>query len=74
MPFFENDGIKIHYEIEGSGPEVVMIHGFAADLEINWRLPGVADALKAENLLVMMDCRGHGKSDKPTDLVRGGKP
>jgi len=67
MPFFENDGIKIHYEIEGSGPEVVMIHGFAADLEINWRLPGVADALKAENRLVMMDCRGHGKSDKPTD-------
>ena len=67
MPFFENDGIKIHYEIEGSGPEVVMIHGFAADLEINWRLPGVADALKAENRLVMIDCRGHGKSDKPTD-------
>ena len=35
MPFFENDGIKIHYEIEGSGPEVVIIHGFAADLQID---------------------------------------
>jgi len=67
MPFCENDGIKIHYEIEGNGPEVVMIHGFAADLEINWRLPRVADALKAENRLIMMDCRGHGQSDKPTD-------
>lgn len=67
MPFCDNDGVKIHYEVEGSGPEVVMIHGFAADLEINWRLPGVADALKTENRLVMMDCRGHGKSDKPKD-------
>ena len=67
MLFCESDGVKIHYEIEGSGPEVVMIHGFASDLEINWRRPGVADALKAENRLIMMDCRGHGKSDKPTD-------
>ena len=67
MPFCENSGIKIHYEIEGSGPEVIVIHGFAADLEINWRRPGVADALKAENRLIMMDCRGHGKSDKPTN-------
>ena len=67
MPFCENDGVKIHYEVEGSGPEVIMIHGFAADLAINWRQAGVADALKAENRLIMMDCRGHGKSDKPID-------
>jgi len=67
MPFYDSDGIKIHYEVEGSGPEVIMIHGFAADLEVNWRQPKVADALKAENRLIMMDCRGHGKSDKPTD-------
>jgi len=37
MPFCDSDGVKINYEIEGSGPEVIMIHGFAADIESNWR-------------------------------------
>ncbi len=74
MPFCKNDGIKIYYEIEGNGPEVIMVHGFASDLGLNWKRPGVADALKAENRLVMMDCRGHGKSDKPKDpKMYGGK-
>jgi len=67
MPYCDSDGIKIYYEIEGSGPEVIMIHGFAANLYYCWKRPGVADTLKAANRLIMMDCRGHGKSDKPTD-------
>jgi len=25
MPYCDSDGIKIYYEIEGSGPEVIMI-------------------------------------------------
>ena len=73
MPFCENDGVKIYYEVEGSGPEVIMIHGFAANLEINWRTSGITDALKAENRCIMMDCRGHGKSDKPTDPAMYGE-
>jgi len=67
MPFFDSDGLKIYYEIEGSGPEVVMIHGFESSLERNWRGAGMTDALKGENRCVMIDCRGHGKSDKPYD-------
>jgi pimeloyl-ACP methyl ester carboxylesterase len=67
MPFCDSDGVRINYEIEGSGPEVIMIHGFAADIESCWRITRVVDTLKDENRLVMMDCRGHGKSDKPTD-------
>ena len=35
MPFFNNDAIRIYYEIEGSGPDLIMIHGFAANLEYN---------------------------------------
>jgi len=68
MPFFKSeDGLNIHFEIEGTGPEVVMIHGFESSLEGNWRRPGMTDALKAENRCVMIDCRGHGESDKPYD-------
>lgn len=67
MPHFENDGVKIHYEIEGEGPDLMMIHGFAASIEFNWRMPRWIDVLKSENRLILIDCRGHGKSDKPTD-------
>jgi pimeloyl-ACP methyl ester carboxylesterase len=67
MPYFDSQGVKIYYEIDGSGPEVIMVHGFAANMEANWKQPRVAEALRAENRLIMMDCRGHGKSDKPRD-------
>ena len=33
MPFYDSDGVRIYYEIEGSGPELIMIHGFAADIQ-----------------------------------------
>jgi len=67
MPYFDNNGVKIYHEIDGNGPDLVMLHGFAANLESRWKRSGLVDALKAENRLIMMDCRGHGKSDKPTD-------
>ena len=67
MPYCENDGVRIYYEIEGNGPDLIMIHGFAANMRVNWKLAGITDALKGENRCIMMDCRGHGKSDKPTD-------
>ena len=65
MPYFRSDGLNIYYEIEGSGSEVVMIHGFSSNLEGGWKQAGMAAALRSENRLIMMDCRGHGKSDKP---------
>jgi len=64
---FNNNGINIYYEIEGSGPDVVLIHGFAANLEHNWKRTNWIDTLKDENRVILMDCRGHGKSDKPMD-------
>jgi pimeloyl-ACP methyl ester carboxylesterase len=67
MPYFNNEGVKIHYEIEGEGPDLVMIHGFAANIEINWRQPNWIATLKDENRLILVDCRGHGKSDKLYD-------
>ena len=37
MPYFDNDGIKLYYEIEGKGPPVVMIHGFLSNIEESWK-------------------------------------
>lgn len=72
MPYFDNEGVKIYYEIEGAGPDLFMIHGFAADIEINWRQTNWIETLKGKNRLILMDCRGHGKSDKPTDPAQYG--
>ncbi|MFW9873770.1 MAG: alpha/beta fold hydrolase [Candidatus Thorarchaeota archaeon] len=67
MPYFDNNGIKIYYEIIGDGPPVLMIHGFAASIEGNWKLTNWVDTLKDKYRLILLDCRGHGKSDKPLD-------
>jgi len=73
MPFFENEGVKIYYEIEGNGPDLIMLHGFAGNIEINWRLTNWIKTLKDSNRLILIDCRGHGKSDKPMDPAQYGK-
>ncbi|MFX1276104.1 MAG: alpha/beta fold hydrolase [Promethearchaeota archaeon] len=67
MPDFNNNQVKIHYEIEGKGPDLIMIHGFAANIDINWRETNWISTLKDDNRLILVDCRGHGKSDKPDD-------
>ena len=57
----------MYYEIEGEGPPVVMVHGFALSLESNWKAPKWVESLKNDYKLILLDCRGHGKSDKPHD-------
>ena len=36
MPYYRSEGLNIYYEIDGSGPEVVMVHGFSSSLEGGW--------------------------------------
>lgn len=69
MPTFESfDGVTLHYEEEGDGDVVVLLHGFAADTNINWIRPGIFDALCDEGYrVVTLDARGHGLSGKPHD-------
>ena len=72
--FFENDGVKIHYTDEGVGIPVVLLHGFAANSDLNWRRPGICQRLLGEGFRVItMDLRGHGKSDKPHDVSKYGE-
>ncbi len=65
------DGTQIAYAVEGSGPAVLLLHGFAADHVLNWARPGVIDAVVASGRRVIAtDARGHGASDKPHDAAR----
>jgi len=67
MPYFDNDRIKIYYEVEGDGPPVVFIHGFAGASEGIRNQTNFVENLKDNYQLILLDCRGHGKSDKPHD-------
>ena len=37
MPYADNQGVRIHYEMEGEGPPLVLQHGFSGSLE-GWRV------------------------------------
>src|SRR5260221_1243252 len=58
-------GVKIHYATLGTGPLVVMIHGFP-DYWYTWRaqMEGLADRFQ----VVAIDQRGYNLSDKPAGV------
>lgn len=64
MPFANNQGVRIHYEVESKGPPLVLQHGFTDSLQ-TWYELGYVDALKPDYRLILVDARGHGASDKP---------
>lgn len=64
---FDSDGVPIHYTVEGTGEPVILIHGYRATGDINWRLTQVVRLLKEKYQVITLDNRGHGKSGKPTD-------
>jgi pimeloyl-ACP methyl ester carboxylesterase len=72
MAFANNKGIRIHYEVEGDGPPLVIQHGYSDSIE-TWYELGYVDALKGTHRLILVDARGHGASDKPYDTAAYGK-
>ncbi len=63
MPFVNNNGVNIHYQVEGQGPAIVMQHGYTQNLK-RWYMTGYVEALKDKYQLILIDARGHGQSDK----------
>ncbi len=60
--YADNNGVKIHYASLGTGPLVVMVHGFP-DYWYTWRNQMVA--LAPQYQTVALDLRGYNLSDKP---------
>jgi pimeloyl-ACP methyl ester carboxylesterase len=66
--FLSFDGTELHYEQQGTGPPVVLLHGFTSSVDGNWRQPGIWQALlDARRQVLGFDARGHGRSEKPHD-------
>ena len=75
MPSFLSDNVNIAYEVHGNGEPILLIHGFASNIRINWQSTGWIDLLaKAGRQVIAIDNRGHGNSDKPHDPVRYTSP
>lgn len=60
--FVTVNGTRVHYVDEGSGPPVVLIHGFASSIGA-WA--GVRKALSSEHRVIALDLKGFGYSDRP---------
>jgi pimeloyl-ACP methyl ester carboxylesterase len=70
--WLDADGARLHYTDEGAGAPVVLLHGFAVNADLNWRLLGITAALVRGFRVIALDLRGHGLSDKPHDPGRYG--
>ncbi|MEV1002413.1 alpha/beta hydrolase [Nonomuraea sp. NPDC050202] len=56
------NGIRVHYTRAGSGPLVILLHGWP-QTSLCWR--AVLEPLAADHTVVAPDLRGYGLSDKP---------
>jgi 3-oxoadipate enol-lactonase len=57
-----DDGVELAVEVAGSGPGLVLVHGFGGAKE---DFAGQVDVLGRTHTVVVFDHRGHGASDKP---------
>src|SRR6476659_6893636 len=64
MPTINRDGVNIYYEVHGSGPPLLLTHGYSSTSAM-WQ--GQIAAFSRHHKLVLWDMRGHGQSDYPSD-------
>ena len=59
------NGVRIHYQQIGSGPDLVMVHGITGNLAV-WHLR-IVPMLSEHFRVLTYDLRGHGYSDVPAN-------
>lgn len=63
--YADNDGVRLHYAVMGSGPLIVMVHGFP-DYWYTWRHQ--MQALASDYTVAALDTRGYNLSGQPTGV------
>ncbi|MHB8087674.1 MAG: alpha/beta fold hydrolase, partial [Anaerolineaceae bacterium] len=61
---FVQSSLNLHYELRGSGPPIILLHGFGENL-FTWRY--LIDPLSRTHQLILLDLKGFGASPKPFD-------
>ncbi len=68
-PLFTSfDGTKIHYQVQGKGKPVVLVHGFIVHSATWPGAPLYQQLLDHGYRVITLDLRGNGKSDRPHQL------
>jgi pimeloyl-ACP methyl ester carboxylesterase/DNA-binding winged helix-turn-helix (wHTH) protein len=65
--YAEGDGASIAYQTFGEGPDLVLVSGFATNVEAQWEHPAIADQLTRLGRfarVTVLDKRGVGLSDR----------
>jgi pimeloyl-ACP methyl ester carboxylesterase len=71
MPYVNHQGVAIYYEVYGQGPPLMLQHGGFSDMSV-WKDFGYVEHLQEQYMVILMDARGHGQSEKlyePTQYV-----
>ena len=55
MGSFNSSGAKIHFEDQGSGDPVILVHGFASRAEHNWGITGWYKTLTPHYRVMALD-------------------
>jgi len=64
MPFLDRDGVKIYFEVYGSGTPLLLSHGYSSTSGM-WH--GQIEAFSRDHKLIIWDMRGHGQSSYPEE-------
>jgi len=55
--FFDSNGVRTRYVDQGSGPPVVLLHGFSGNLDSSWVETGVLPNLATNYRVIALDYR-----------------
>jgi pimeloyl-ACP methyl ester carboxylesterase len=64
VPQVNVNGVDLHYQQAGSGPDVVLLHAVTANMAV-WLVSNLVDTLAREYRVTAYDLRGHGLSAAP---------
>ncbi|WP_017255848.1 alpha/beta fold hydrolase [Pseudomonas tolaasii] len=64
MAWFDHEGCSLHYEEYGHGAPLILIHGLGSSSQ-DWELQ--IPVLARHYRLIVVNVRGHGRSDKPRE-------
>lgn len=67
MPFIETEATRIYYEVAGTGPPLVLLHGVGGSGD-DWKKDGYIAALNDRFTTIAIDVRGFGRSSRSTTV------
>ncbi len=66
--FVDVDGVRVHYDVHGHGPPVVLLHGNGTLVQ-DWAISGLLPKLAQHHRVISIDRPGYGYTERPRELV-----